>query len=54
MARRRYFRAEVQWVFGICAECREASLVARIPRTKERKCEKCLRRHRRLEKERTA
>ena len=61
MARRRYFRAELQWVNGVCGECHRADQpVARVPRERVltpagnpiRRCARCLGKHRRLDKSR--
>ena len=53
--RKRYFAAELMWVFGRCARCGTTKeLVARIPRWDGRWCRSCLAIRRRLEKEHVA
>lgn len=57
MPRKRYFKAELQWVFGKCRECGDLkSLVTKVPHDREpgRQCAKCLNKHRRLLKEHVA
>ena len=54
---KRYFRAELDWVFGVCARCRQTKdRVTRVPHTRKRGryCRACLGRKKRLLAERAA
>lgn len=51
MGQKRYFRAELAWVWGVCFRCRTTQkMVARVPYTRgtKRYCRPCLGRKRRL------